>query len=98
MPRLIRKIPRYSKHRASGQAVVTLSGQIETLWRFRIPAALRQNCGYPELTENAKRKILGLNLSKLYGIQAVDSGSGRRLKCTHCFESGSVARLSVAMI
>lgn len=27
MPRLVRKIPRYSKHRASGQAVVTLSGQ-----------------------------------------------------------------------
>lgn len=27
MPRLVRKVPRYSKHRASGQAVVTLSGQ-----------------------------------------------------------------------
>ena len=27
MPRLLSRIPRYSKHRASGQAVVTLSGQ-----------------------------------------------------------------------
>jgi hypothetical protein len=27
MPRLVDKVPRYSKHRASGQAVVTLSGQ-----------------------------------------------------------------------
>jgi integrase len=27
MPRLVRRVPRYSKHRASGQAVVTLSGQ-----------------------------------------------------------------------
>jgi hypothetical protein len=27
MPRLVQAVPRYSKHRASGQAVVTLSGQ-----------------------------------------------------------------------
>ena len=27
MPRLVRQVPRYCKHRASGQAVVTLSGQ-----------------------------------------------------------------------
>ena len=27
MPRLVRRVPRFSKHRASGQAVVTLSGQ-----------------------------------------------------------------------
>jgi len=27
MPRLAHSLPRYSKHRASGQAVVTLSGQ-----------------------------------------------------------------------
>jgi hypothetical protein len=28
--------------------------------------------GYPELTDNAKRKILGLNSARLYGIQALD--------------------------
>ena len=27
MPRLVRSIPRYRKHRASGQAIVNLSGQ-----------------------------------------------------------------------
>jgi uncharacterized protein len=48
--------------------------QIEALWRFQIPAALREKYGYPELTESAKRKILGLTSAKLYGIQAVDTG------------------------
>ena len=49
--------------------------QIEALWRFQIPATLREKYGYPELTESAKRKILGLTSAKLYGIQAVDKGS-----------------------
>ena len=49
--------------------------QIEALWRFQIPAALREKYGYPELTETAKRKILGLTSAKLYGIQAVDTGA-----------------------
>src|SRR5207244_193388 len=35
--------------------------QIEALWRFQIPEAMRKKYGYPELTERAKRKILGLN-------------------------------------
>ena len=43
--------------------------QIEALWRFQIPERLRQRYGYPELTERAKRKILGLNYAKLYGIR-----------------------------
>ncbi|HZN34672.1 MAG TPA: amidohydrolase family protein [Pirellulaceae bacterium] len=46
--------------------------QIEALWRFQIPAAMREKWGYPELTEQAKRKILGLNSAKLYGIAGVD--------------------------
>ena len=49
--------------------------QIEALWRFQIPEAMRQKWGYPELTEAAKRKIFGLTSAKLYGIQAVDTGS-----------------------
>ena len=36
---------------------------------------MREKYGYPELTERAKRKILGLNSAKLYGIQALDIGS-----------------------
>jgi uncharacterized protein len=42
--------------------------QIETFWRFQIPDALRQQYGYPELTETAKRKILGLNSARLYDL------------------------------
>jgi len=42
--------------------------QIDALWRFQIPEDLRKKFGYPELTADAKRKILGLNSAKLYGI------------------------------
>ncbi|HWW86304.1 MAG TPA: amidohydrolase family protein, partial [Vicinamibacterales bacterium] len=42
--------------------------QIDALWRFQIPEDLRKKYGYPELTQDAKRKILGLNSAKLYGI------------------------------
>ena len=49
--------------------------QIEALWRFQIPEALRDKYGYPALTESAKRKILGLTSAKLYGLGAVDPGS-----------------------
>jgi hypothetical protein len=42
--------------------------QIDALWRFQIPEELRKKYGYPELTQDAKRKILGLNSAKLYGI------------------------------
>jgi len=49
--------------------------QIETLWRFQIPEAMREKWGYPALTETAKRKILGLNSAKIYGIKTVDTGS-----------------------
>jgi hypothetical protein len=36
---------------------------------------MREQFGYPELTETAKRKILGLNSARLYGIQALDTAS-----------------------
>jgi hypothetical protein len=42
--------------------------QIDALWRFQIPEDLRKKFGYPELTQDAKRKILGLNSARLYGI------------------------------
>jgi len=51
--------------------------QIEAFWRFKIPEALREKYGYPELTETAKRKILGLNSARLYGIKAVETGAYR---------------------
>jgi uncharacterized protein len=43
--------------------------QIDALWRFQIPEDLRKKYGYPELTPDVKRKILGLNSAKLYGIK-----------------------------
>jgi len=42
--------------------------QIEALWRFQIPEAMREEFGYPELTPQAKRKILGLTSARLYGM------------------------------
>jgi hypothetical protein len=49
--------------------------QIDALWRFQIPEEMRKKYGYPELTPSAKRKILGLNSAKLYGIKGVGSGN-----------------------
>jgi len=46
--------------------------QIDAMWRFQIPEDLRKKYGYPELTEDAKRKILGLNSAKLYGVNPKD--------------------------
>ena len=35
---------------------------------------MREHWGYPEITEEDKRKILGLNSARLYGIEGVESG------------------------
>jgi hypothetical protein len=43
--------------------------QIEALWRFQIPEEMRRKYGYPELTPQIKRKILGLNSAQLYGMK-----------------------------
>jgi len=42
--------------------------QIEALWRFEIPEDMCRKYGYPRLTPTAKRKILGLNSARLYGL------------------------------
>jgi predicted TIM-barrel fold metal-dependent hydrolase len=42
--------------------------QIDALWRFQIPEAMRRRWGYPELTKAVKRKILGLNAARLYKL------------------------------
>jgi predicted TIM-barrel fold metal-dependent hydrolase len=42
--------------------------QIEAMWRFQIPEDMQRQYGYPALTERAKRKILGLNSARLYGV------------------------------
>jgi hypothetical protein len=42
--------------------------QIEALWRFEIPEEMCRRYGYPRLTRQAKRKILGLNSARLYKL------------------------------
>jgi predicted TIM-barrel fold metal-dependent hydrolase len=42
--------------------------QIEALWRFQIPEQIADRWNYPQLTYAAKRKILGLNSARLYGL------------------------------
>ena len=44
--------------------------QIDAFWRFQIPEEMRERYGYPEITFADKRKILGLNSARLYGITA----------------------------
>jgi len=43
--------------------------QIEALWRFQIPEEMQKKYGYPALTVETRRKILGLNSARLYGIR-----------------------------
>jgi len=47
--------------------------QINALWRSQIPEAIREKWDYPELTTHAKRKILGLNSARLYGLPRATS-------------------------
>ena len=47
--------------------------QIDAFWRFQIPEDMRERYGYPEITFADKRKILGLNSARLYGITATSA-------------------------
>jgi hypothetical protein len=46
-------------------------GQIDAFRAFQIPAGLREQYGYPELTRAVKAKILGWNAANLYGIDPI---------------------------
>src|SRR4051812_11991130 len=41
---------------------------LEAFWNFELPRDIVEERGYPPLTEQAKRKILGENLARLHGI------------------------------
>jgi hypothetical protein len=41
---------------------------LEAFWNFQLPQDLVEGYGYPQLTEQAKRKILGENLLRLHGM------------------------------
>ena len=42
--------------------------QIEALWRYQIPDQIAEKWHYPQLTEQDKRRILGLNSARHYGL------------------------------
>jgi len=42
--------------------------QIEAFWRFQIPERLQEKWDYPEITEDDKRNMLGLNSARLYHV------------------------------
>ncbi len=42
--------------------------QLEAFWRFQIPDQIRHKWHYPEVSDGAKRKILGRNSARLYGL------------------------------
>lgn len=44
---------------------------IDAFRAFEIPAAMRDEFGYPELTAERKAKVLGLNAARIYGIDPV---------------------------
>ncbi|MBM3727488.1 MAG: hypothetical protein FJW40_18955 [Acidobacteria bacterium] len=55
--------------------------QIDAFWRFQIPEEMQRKYGYPALTVADKRKILGLNSAKLYGMKGIDEKNlGKRFK------------------
>jgi predicted TIM-barrel fold metal-dependent hydrolase len=41
---------------------------LDAFWNFELPKDLVEGYGYPQLTEQAKRKILGENLLRLSGM------------------------------
>jgi predicted TIM-barrel fold metal-dependent hydrolase len=46
---------------------------LEAFWDFEIPQDLVDGYGYPQLTEQAKRKILGENLLRLHGMDVEET-------------------------
>jgi uncharacterized protein len=46
---------------------------IEAFWNFELPQDLVEGYGYPQLTEQAKRKILGENLLRLSGMDVEET-------------------------
>jgi predicted TIM-barrel fold metal-dependent hydrolase len=52
---------------------------LEAFWNFQIPEDLCAGYGYPQLTQQAKRKILGENLLRLHGMDVEETRSSLRI-------------------
>ena len=46
---------------------------LDAFWDFEIPEDMVEGYGYPQLTEQAKRKILGENLLRLQGMDVEET-------------------------
>jgi predicted TIM-barrel fold metal-dependent hydrolase len=46
---------------------------LRAFWDFQLPQDLVEGYGYPQLTEQAKKKILGENLLKLHGMDVAEA-------------------------
>lgn len=53
---------------ASGSAATHVDPLIRAFWEFEMPRDLQEGYGYPEVTPEIKRAILGLNMARLHGI------------------------------
>jgi predicted TIM-barrel fold metal-dependent hydrolase len=42
---------------------------IDWFWKMQIPEQLQERFGYPEISEDDKRKILGVNQARLFGVE-----------------------------
>lgn len=69
--------------------------QIAAFRAFQIPKQLREEHGYPELTQQAKLKIFGLNAAAVYGVDAglmrksIDEDDFSRLKLAYNHDPNS---------
>jgi len=52
---------------------------LEAFWDFQLPQDLVEGYGYPQLTEQAKRKILGENLLRLHGMDVEETRARLRV-------------------
>jgi len=53
---------------ASGSAATHVDPLVRAFWDFEMPEDLRDGYGYPDVTADIKRGILGLNMARLHGL------------------------------
>lgn len=53
-------------------SVVHPQAVVESFWEFDIPEQMKQDYGYPDLTQEMKERIMGLNALELHGIDPAD--------------------------
>jgi predicted TIM-barrel fold metal-dependent hydrolase len=57
---------------ATGAPLVHPQLALESFWNFQMPEDLMEGYGYPQLTREIKRKILGENFARMHGLDLKD--------------------------